>query len=131
MTPMPTLPKNKARQVSSLGESPAEARRRMQSSGGAAAPKTEAKPPLGEEVAGPLQPKHIAAIREAEEGFSGGGPTRDGTTQEVEETTEPPTPSKAMEVIRQLSQEKLQLQSELNAALNLIGRYKVAHGELD
>jgi hypothetical protein len=122
---MPTLAKNQARQVSRIGETPAEARARMRAAEG----KSESEP-KGEEVEGPLSPEHLAAIREAEEGF-GGGPVDGGTVEEAEETTEPPTPSKAMEVIRQLSQDKLQLQAEQDSALNLVARYKAQYGELD
>lgn len=125
----PSLPKNQARQVRTLGESPAEARRRMQSSGGAAEPESEARPPLGEEVKGPLQPKHLAAIEAADGGFKGGA--SDGPVEDYEEPVEPPTPSKAMETIRQLSQDKLQLRSELDAALAKLGRYEARFGEID
>lgn len=117
---------NSATQVSSMGETPAEARRRM-ASGGAAA---ETKPPLGEEVEGPLQPQHLAAIEEAEGGFSG-GPVDGGTVEEAPDEIEPPTPSKAMETIRQLSQDKLQLQTERDAALSKVARYEEKYGELD
>jgi hypothetical protein len=116
-----------AKQVSSLGETPAEARRRMRSSGGVEA---KATPPLGEEVTGPLQPKHIAAIREADEGF-GGGPTEGATVEEAGDTADPPSPAKAMQVIRQLSQDKLQLRTELDAALAKLNRYERKFGELD
>jgi hypothetical protein len=108
-----------------MGETPAEARRRMGSSDGAV---VETEPPLGEEVEGPLSPEHMAAIRAADEGFSGGAGE---TVEDAVETTEPPTPSKAMEVIRQLGQDKIQLRSELDAALNLVERYKSVYGELD
>lgn len=126
---MPTLQPPKANQVSSLGETPAEARRRMAHSGGGSTPQSETRPPLGEKVEGPLTPEHMKAIRDAEEGFSGGG--TDGSVEDVEETTEPPTPSKAMETIRQLSQDKLQLQSERDAALNKLQRYEAQFGEID
>lgn len=126
---MPAIPKNQAKQVRTLGESPAEARRRMQSSGGAGEPELEARPPLGQEVKGPLQPQHIAAIEAAEGGFKGGA--SDGPVEDYEEPVEPPTPSKAMETIRQLSQDKLQLQTERDSALNLVSRYKAKYGELD
>lgn len=116
--------KSNARQVSSLGETPAEARRRMQSSGGAAIAETAAPA-----ATGPPGPKHIAAMRD-QEGF-GGGPGDDGTIEDAPELTEPPTPSKAMETIRQLSQDKNQAITERDAALNLVSRYKAAFGELD
>lgn len=122
--------KSNAKQVSALGESPAEARRRMEASGGAAAVTAETRPPLGEEVEGPLTPQHMAAIREADEGF-GGGPTEDATVEDADETTAPPSPEKAMEMIRQLGQDKVQLSTELDAALNLVSRYKARYGELD
>ena len=113
-----------------MGETPAEARRRMASSGGADGASAEATPPLGEEVEGPLQPQHLAAIEKAEGGFSG-GPADGGTTEDAPDEIEPPTPSKAMETIRQLSQDKLQLQTELDAALAKLGRYEAQFGELD
>jgi hypothetical protein len=116
-----------AKQLPSLGETPAEARRRMSSSGGAEA---KATPPLGEEVEGPLQPQHIAAIREAEEGF-GGGPTEGATVEEAGDMADPPSPAKAMETIRQLGQDKNQAIAERDAALNLVSRYKAKYGELD
>lgn len=122
--------KSNAKQVSSLGESPAEARRRMQSSGGAGSVESETRPPLGEEVKGPLTPQHIATIREAEEGF-GGGPGDGASVEEGIETAEPPTPSKAMEMIRQLGQEKIQLLTERDSALGVVERYKARYGELD
>lgn len=118
--------KSKAHQVSSLGETPAEARRRM-SSGDV---DIEADPLLGQEVAGPLTPQHMAAIREAEEGFQGIA-VSGGTVEDAVETTEPPTPSKAMEMIRQLGQDKIQFLAERDAALNLVERYKAQYGELD
>jgi hypothetical protein len=121
---------NSATQVSSMGETPAEARRRMASSGGADGARTEAAPPLGEEVEGPLGPQHIAAIEQAEGGFSG-GPVDGGTVEDAPDEIEPPTPSKAMDTIRQLSQDKLQLQTELDAALAKLGRYESKFGELD
>lgn len=114
---MPGLQPTKAKQVDSLGETPAQARRRMQSSGA----------PVGE--ASGTSPKHIAAMRE-QEGF-GGGPTESSTVEEAPDLVEPPTPSKAMESIRQLSQDKLQLQAELDAALNQVQRYRAKYGELD
>lgn len=125
----PSLPKNQAKQVRTLGESPAEARRRMQSSGGAGEPELEARPPLGQEVKGPLRPEHLAAIEKAEGGFKGGA--TDGPVEDYDEPVEPPTPSKAMDMIRQLSQDKLQLRSELDAALSKLGRYEARFGEID
>lgn len=120
-----------AQQVSKLGESPAEARRRMSSGGGSAATaESETQPPLGEEVKGPLKAEHIAAIREADEGF-GGGPVSGGTVEDAEELTEPPTPAKAMDMIRQLSQDKVQLSTELDAALKKVARYENKYGPLD
>lgn len=115
--------KSNARQVSSLGESPAEARRRMQSSGGGEAPASPA-------ASGPPSPQHVAAMRE-QEGFGGGPDTADGSVEEGVELAEPPTPSKAMETIRQLSQDKNQAITERDAALALVGRYKAVYGELD
>lgn len=122
---MPAIQPIKARQVSSMGESPAEARRRMES-GGASTPRPQGK---GKQVA-QLTAEHMAAIREADEGFRPLSGSSD-EPEEVAETTEPPTPSKAMEVIRQLSQDKLQLAAERDAALNLIERYEAQFGELD
>lgn len=118
---------SKAKQVSSLGETPAEARRRMESSGGASAPASETPPAPA--AAGPPSPRHIAAMRE-QEGF-GGGPGDDATVEDAPELTEPPTPSKAMETIRQLSQDKNQAITEREAALALVERYKATFGELD
>lgn len=118
-----------AQQVSSLGETPAQARARMASGGGSDAA-TESQPPLGKKVDGPLTPQHIAAIRDADEGF-GGGPTAGGAVEDVEEMAEPPTPAKAMDMIRQLSQDKTQLMTERDAALNKVARYEKKYGELD
>jgi hypothetical protein len=120
--------KSNAKQVSSLGESPAEARRRMQSSGGGTAPQSETRPPGGAQQVGPT-PRHIAAMRD-QEGF-GGGPVEGGTVEEAPDLAEPPTPSKAMETIRQLSQDKNQLRAELDAALNKLQRYEARFGEID
>jgi hypothetical protein len=117
---------NSATQVPSMGETPAEARRRMTSGGGTA----ETTSPFGEEIKGPLQPQHLAAIEEAEGGFSG-GPVDGGTVEDAPDEIEPPTPSKAMETIRQLSQDKLQLQTELDAALAKVGRYEAKYEEVD
>lgn len=116
---------SKAKRLPSLGEAPAEARRRMETSGGAT---VDTARPLGQEVEGPLNAEHMAAIRKAEEGF---GPGPGATVEDAEETTEPPTPSKAMGMIRQLGQDKIQLQTELDSALNIVERYKAVYGELD
>lgn len=121
---------SKAKQVSSLGETPAQARARMDSGGGSDAVESETQPPLGKEVEGPLGPQHMAAIRDADEGF-GGGPAVDGTVQDAEEITEPPTPEKAMGMIRQLSQDKTQFMTERDAALSKVARYEAKYGELD
>lgn len=119
--------KSNARQVSSLGETPAEARRRMQSSGGAAAPSSETT--SAPAAVGPPSPRHIAAMRE-QEGF-GGGPSEESTVEEASDLTEPPTPSKAMETIRQLSQDKNQAITERDAALQLVERYRNKYGDLE
>lgn len=124
---MPTVRKKQAHQVSRLGETPAEARRRMQTSGGAAAPQSETRRAPADDA--PPTPQHIAAMRD-QEGF-GGGPPENATVEEAPDLAEPPTPSKAMETIRQLSQDKLQLQTELDAALAKLGRYEAQYGELD
>lgn len=121
--------KSNAKQVSSMGETPAEARHRM-ASGGADAPAAETPPPLGQEVKGPLTAQHLAAISAQEEGFSGTA-ISGGTVEDAEETTKPPSPSKAMEMIRQLGQEKIQVLAERDAAIGLVDRYKAAFGELD
>lgn len=113
----------RAKQISRLGETPAEARARMKQSGGAA------EPTLGGQQVAQLTPSHLAAIAEQEEGFSGGA--SDGPVEDYEEQTEPPTPTKAMALIRQLSQDKAQLQAELDVAYSLINRYKAEYGELD
>lgn len=122
---MPTIQPPKANQVDRLGETPAEARERMSSGGG----ETVTRAPLGQEVE-QLTPSHIAKIREADEGFSG-GPASGGTVEDAEELTEPPTPSKAMDMIRQLSQDKRQLETERDAAINKVQRYEAKYGELD
>lgn len=119
--------RSNAKQVDRLGETPAEARRRMESSGGAGAPAGRGPAPAA--ASGPPGPRHIAAMRE-QEGF-GGGPTEDSTVEEAPDLTEPPTPSKAMETIRQLSQDKNQAITERDAALALVERYKSEFGELD
>jgi hypothetical protein len=118
--------KSNAKQLSSLGETPAEARARMKSAGSAQSSSPQLR---GEEVP-ELLPQHIAAIREAEEGFKGTA-VSGGTVEDAEETTEPPTPSKAMEMIRQLGQEKIQFQTERDSALNLVERYRSQFGDLD
>lgn len=71
----------------------------------------------------------MAAMRE-QEGFSG-GPVENGTVEEAEETTAAPSPDKAMEMIQQLSQDKLTLQSERDAAINKLQRYEARFGEID
>lgn len=120
---MPQVPQNKARQVRSLGETPAEARKRM-------AAAAEVEQPKGTEVEGPLTPAHLAAIEAAEGGFKDTG-VSDGPPQDIDELAEPPSPSKAMETIRQLSTEKNQCRAELDAALQLVQRYRNKFGELD
>lgn len=124
---MPQLQPIKAKQVKQLGETPAQAAKRV-----AAERRGEAtvEQPKGTEVEGPLTPAHMAAIEAEDGGFKDTG-VSDGPPQELEELTEPPTPSKAMDMIRQLSQDKNQLQTELDAALNLVQRYRREHGELD
>lgn len=97
----------------------------MAADGGA--PQAETRPPVADSA--PPSPRHIAAMRE-QEGF-GGGPPENGTVQEAGDLADPPSPAKAMEVIRQQAQEKNQLQSELDAALNKIARYEAAYGEVD
>lgn len=118
--------RSNAKQVSSLGETPAEARRRMSESGGAPAAQAEESPA----AAGPPSPRHIAAMRE-QEGFGGGPETADGSVEDAPELAEPPSPSKAMETIRQLSQDKNQAIAERDSALALVERYKNKFGELD
>lgn len=125
---MPSLPRSKARQVSSLGESPAEARRRMSSSGDTTAPSGQADAAVLDGA--PPSPRHIAAMRE-QEGFGGGPEEADGSVEEGTETAAPPSPEKAMHMIQQLSQEKLQVQTELTAALAKLGRYEAQFGEID
>lgn len=131
---MATEPGIQVRQVKSMGETPAEARQRAAEAAAAGPKPPDATGPdgpqgQGEEVA-EFTAEHLASIREAEEGFS--APSAEGATVETgEETTEPPSPEKAMDMIRQLSQDKLQLQTELSAALNLVDRYRAAHGDLD
>lgn len=123
--------RSNAKQVSSLGETPAEARRRMKSSGGGEGASAEATPSLGEEVEGPLQPQHIAAIEAAEGGFRGTAVSGGGTVEETTDQTAPPSPEKAMETIRQLSQDKIQAITERDAALTLVECYRAKYGELD
>lgn len=114
------------KQVSSLGESPAEARRRMASGG-----RNDERVPQGRGKFVPtLTPQHMAEIRESQEGFAGG--PAGGTTEDVDEPLDShPSPTKAMEMIRQLGQEKMQFLTERNAALSLVERYKAKYGELD
>lgn len=116
-----------AKQVSSLGETPAEARRRMSSSGGAV-PSGQADATARDGA--PPSPRHIAAMRE-QEGFGGGPEEADGSVEEGTETAAPPSPEKAMNMIQQLSQEKLQFQTELTAALAKLGRYEAQFGTID
>lgn len=131
---MPQVPQRKAHQVRSLGETPAEARARMKSERGAEVEQPQAEEakvePQGQEVEGPLTPAHLAAIEAAEGGFSDTG-VSDGPPQEVDELAEPPTPEKALEVIKQISQEKNQLQAELDGALQLVQRYRLEFGDID
>ena len=124
---VPTIPKNQAHQVSRLGETPAEARARMAAGGGADSPQSETRPAAAD--TGAPTPQHIAAMRD-QEGFGGGHPAN-GTVEDAPDMAEPPTPSKAMEVIQQLSQDKNQLRAELDAALNKVARYEAKYGELD
>lgn len=42
-----------------------------------------------------------------------------------------PSPTKAMEMIRELSQQRLQADAERDAALGLVERYRSLYGELD
>lgn len=114
---------SKAKQVSSLGETPAEARARMQSA--ASTPDASG----GVELAPP--PGVPLAVSEEIEGFGGGPAPEDAIVEERAGDEAAPTPSKAMDMIRQLGQDKVQLQTELDAALNLVERYKAVHGELD
>jgi hypothetical protein len=122
---MPGMGRIEAKQLPNLGETPAEARKRMESSSGA-----EVEQPRGTEVEGPLRAEHLAAIEAEEGGFKDTGRS-DGPPQDLDDLAEPPSPSKAMEVINQLSQEKNQAFSELDAALALVQRYRAKFGELD
>lgn len=117
-----------AKQVSTLGETPAEARRRLASE--ASDPIPAGPQGIGEEVP-ELTAEHVAAIREAEEGFTAPASAEEEAPQIAEETTAPPSPEKAMDMIQQLSQEKIQFQTELDAAYGVITRYKAKYGELD
>jgi uncharacterized protein YdcH (DUF465 family) len=90
----------------------------------------EVSQPTGTEVKGPLTPAHIARLRAEEEGFAETDKS-DGPPQDIDELAEPPSPSKAMETIRQLSQDKIQLQTELDAALQRVQRYRQQFGDLD
>lgn len=126
-------PRRKARQVGSIGESPAEARAKQESSGTIVPTEgalTVPAPPRGEEVTGPLTNAQLAAIEESEGGFKDNG-VRDGVVQDVEETAEAPSPEKAVEMIRQISQDKLQLTTERDVALHIIERYRNLYGDLD
>lgn len=114
--------KSKAKRVSSLGETPAEARARMQSA--------TSPPDASGGVALAPPPGVPLVVSEEIEGF-GGGPAPDNIVEERAGDEAAPTPSKAMDMIRQLGQDKVQLQTELDAALNLVECYKAVHGELD
>lgn len=121
---MATEPGIQVRQVKSMGETPAEARQRAAEAAAAGAPQGK-----GEEVP-EFTAEHLSSIREAEEGFS--APSAEGATVETgEETTEPPSPEKAMKTIRQLSQDKNQAIAERDAALGLVERYRAQYGDLD
>lgn len=127
--------RSNAKQVSSLGESPAEARKRMAAE---AAGQEETIPPhgidgsgpQGQEVEGPLRPQHIAEIEAKEGGFQGQA-VSGGITEERGDREEQPSPARAMDMIRQLSQDKLTLQAERDAALGLVERYRAQYGDLD
>lgn len=124
------MPRIKAKEVSQLGETPAEARARMTRSAPAATGVAEAFAAAAQpELSTSAPARHYAAMME-QEGFAAPPGVEDPTTEDAVETTEPPTPTKAMAMIRQLSQEKLQMQTELDAALHIIALYKDAFGEL-
>lgn len=121
------------RQVPSMGETPAEARQRAAEAARVGVPDKQMQAGTtvtqGQEVP-ELTAEHLSFIREAEEGFSAPS-AKSATVETGEETTEPPSPEKAMNLIRQLSQEKIQAISERDAALALVERYKSAFGEVD
>jgi hypothetical protein len=133
MTRMPRQ-ESRAKQVPSLGESPAEARARMSAEAAgheeAIPPRGIAEAPQGQEVEGPLTPQHIAEIEAKEGGFQGEA-VSGGITEERGDREELPSPSKAMDMIRQLSNDKIQLQTERDAALYQVERYRALYGDLD
>jgi hypothetical protein len=115
---------SKAKQVSSLGETPAQARARMQSAA-ATSPDASGGVALAPPPGVPLE------VSEEIEGFGGGPAPEDAIVEERAGDEAAPTPSKAMEMIRQLGQDKVQLQTELDAAFNVIERYRGKYGDLE
>jgi hypothetical protein len=88
----------------------------------------DATPPSGDgegtEVA-EITPAHLAEMRSKEEGFAGNLETRDGPTGT---TPMPATPQEAITIIERLTNENLRLETERNAACDVVARYEKKYG---
>jgi hypothetical protein len=95
---------------------------------GASAPPPQAPPPRpdGEAVEVPeITGAHLAEIRAEGEGFTGQLDTRDGP---LGNTPMPATPQEAITIIETLTNEKIRLETERDAAIDECQRYYEAHG---
>lgn len=126
------MPQRKAHQVPSLGESPAQARERMKAEGTVEGPPfvPEGRALVGVEVAGNLTAAQVAEIHAKEGGFQGDA-VSGGITEERGDRPDLPSPSRAMDMIRQLSNDKNTLTAERDAAINLVERYRAQFGDID
>lgn len=117
---------SKAKQVSRLGESPAEARKRMSES--AARPDPDAR--TGGGTLPPIAGVPLKVSAELE-GF--GGPPVDGNEVQEQERgdSHAPSPTAAVNMLRELGNQNNQLKEELSAAFGVIELYKSKFGELD
>lgn len=116
---------SKAHRVTSLGETPAEARAKMAAT--SAQSSTHTPSPL----AMPPVPGVPNVVSDEIEGFGGGPEPEEAIVEERAGDEHAPTPDKAMAVVRQLSQEKIQAVSERDAALDKIQRGELLFGEWD
>lgn len=118
-----------ARKLDTLGESPADAFERMRQEARDAEGGADASPPaLTGGASLPPVPGVPSAVSAELEGF---GQVENPTVAEDDAPVEAPSPEKAIAMIQTLSQTNQQLQTELDAAYNVIDRYKETYGELD
>lgn len=89
----------------------------------------DATPPSGDGATevDEITPAHLAEMRQKEEGFTGSLETRDGPTGA---TPLPATPQEAITIIERLTNENLRLETERNAACDVVARYEAKHGPL-